>query len=223
MARSPRAAAWFLASSAWLLALPAVAGQLVRFEDGRELEVERVERVGATVTLSFAGGGAMAVPASRVAGWRPFERAAAPAEESAARPPDAWRSLAGRYAEVIDRAARDYRVDPILLAAVARTESSFDPLAVSPKGASGLMQLMPQTATRFGVTDVFDVTQNVDAAARYLRWLLERFAGRTDLALAGYNAGEGAVDRFAGIPPFPETQDYVRQVLHEVERLGRLD
>ena len=221
MASPGPAAPRFLALAAVLLAGPADGAQLVQFEDGRVLEVERVESDAETVTLSLPGGGAIAVPAWRVSGWRTVERTTAPVESDRTPSTEPWRHLAGRYADLIDRAARDHRLDPILLTAVARTESAFDPRAVSLKGASGLMQLMPQTATRFGVTDVFDATQNVDAGARYLRWLLERFAGRTDLALAGYNAGEAAVDRYAGIPPYPETEHYVREVLGEAERLGR--
>ena len=80
---------------------------------------------------------------------------------------------------------------------------------------------MPHTADRFGVSDVFDAAQNLEAGARYLSWLLERYAGRTDLALAGYNAGEGAVDRYAGIPPYRETRRYVEQVLVEAADLAR--
>jgi soluble lytic murein transglycosylase-like protein len=131
-----------------------------------------------------------------------------------------WRRVAGSFADHIARAARDHRVDPVLLTAVAQAESNFDPRAVSPKGALGLMQLMPQTAERFGVADVFDVSQNVNGGARYLSWLLERFDGQTELALAGYNAGEGAVDRYSGIPPYPETEDYVEKVLRQAARMG---
>jgi soluble lytic murein transglycosylase-like protein len=102
---------------------------------------------------------------------------------------------------------------------MAQTESAFDPNAVSPRGARGLLQLMPETARRFGVRDSFDATQNVDGGAAYLSWLLERYSGRTELALAGYNAGEGAVDRYQGVPPFSETRNYVERVLEGAERL----
>jgi soluble lytic murein transglycosylase-like protein len=105
---------------------------------------------------------------------------------------------------------------------MAQTESAFDPVAVSHKGAAGLLQLMPATAERFGVQDVFDVPQNVEGAAKYLKWLLERFEGRTELALAGYNAGEGSVDRYQGIPPYRETRDYVTRVLAGVRGMTRL-
>lgn len=119
------------------------------------------------------------------------------------------------YADLFNRAGQTYGVDPSLLAAVARQESGFDAGAVSPAGARGLMQLMPATAQGLGVNDSFDPAQAVDGAARLLRDLLDRF-GRVDLALAGYNAGPGAVLRYDGIPPYPETQNYVRSILSMV-------
>ena len=103
-------------------------------------------------------------------------------------------------------------VDPVLLYAIMHRESSFKRYAVSYKGARGLMQLMPATAVRFGVRDIFDPAQNVEGGARYVRFLLDRFGGDVRLALAGYNAGEGAVDKYEGVPPYRETQDYVRRI-----------
>jgi hypothetical protein len=119
------------------------------------------------------------------------------------------------YARLFEEAGVEHGVSPALLAAVARQESGFDPRAVSPAGAQGLMQLMPGTAAGLGVTDPFDPDQAVDGAARLLRTLLDRFGG-TELALAAYNAGPGAVLRYGGIPPYPETQAYVRSVLSQV-------
>jgi soluble lytic murein transglycosylase-like protein len=111
-----------------------------------------------------------------------------------------------------DAAAR-YGLDPCLIVSVMRAESAFNRMAVSPKGASGLMQLMPATAARFGVRSIFDPHENVMGGARYLRWLLDRFRGDVRLALAGYNAGEGAVEMYGyRIPPFLETQNYVRTI-----------
>jgi soluble lytic murein transglycosylase-like protein len=104
-------------------------------------------------------------------------------------------------------------VDPLLLYSVMHQESSFKSRAISPKGARGLMQLMPLTAARFGVTNIFDPRQNIEGGARYLRFLLDRFDGNINLALAGYNAGEGAVEKFGWrIPPYSETQEYVRRI-----------
>ncbi|HEY0348370.1 MAG TPA: lytic transglycosylase domain-containing protein [Pyrinomonadaceae bacterium] len=104
-------------------------------------------------------------------------------------------------------------VDPLLLYSVMHQESSFKSHAVSPKGARGLMQLMPGTAMRYGVTNIFDPRQNIEGGARYLRFLLDRFDGDVNLALAGYNAGEGAVEKYGRqIPPYAETQEYVRRI-----------
>ena len=108
--------------------------------------------------------------------------------------------------------APEYGLDPTLVLEVIAIESRFDPAATSPKSAHGLMQLMPATASRFGVEDSSDPIQNLRGGMAYLRWLLIRFDGDLRLALAGYNAGEGAVSRFDGIPPYPETQRYVERI-----------
>jgi len=105
-----------------------------------------------------------------------------------------------------------YRLDPALVLAVIRAESAFDPAALSPKDARGLMQLIPATAKRFGVEDVWDPLDNLRGGMAYLRWLLDHFDGDETLALAGYNAGEGAVRRHRGVPPYAETRAYVKKV-----------
>lgn len=113
--------------------------------------------------------------------------------------------------DVILRVARGYRVEPSLVKAVIAAESAFDPGAVSPRGAQGLMQLMPETARDLGVSRPFAVEDNVDGGVRYLRRMLDRY-GATDHALAAYNAGPGAVDAHGGIPPYRETQQYIQRV-----------
>jgi soluble lytic murein transglycosylase-like protein len=121
---------------------------------------------------------------------------------------------AGQYDSIIESAAISTSVEPNLLRAVIVVESGFNSHAVSKRGAVGLMQLMPATATRFGVSNLFDPRQNVHAGARYLKFLIDRFGQNVKLALAAYNAGEEAVDRNGGrIPPFSETMAYVPRVL----------
>lgn len=114
--------------------------------------------------------------------------------------------------KMVREAADRHRVDPALVRAVIRTESNWNPRAFSHRGAGGLMQLIPTTAQRYGAYDVFDPKQNIDAGVKYLRTLLERYHGNLDLALAAYNAGEGAVDRAHGVPSYRETRDYVQKV-----------
>lgn len=114
---------------------------------------------------------------------------------------------------IIFRAGEKAGVDPRFIHAVIKQESRYDPKAVSHAGAQGLMQMMPATAERFGLKDPFDATANVEAGTKYLKWLLKRFDGDVSLALAGYNAGEGAVDKYKGIPPYSETQGYVKKIV----------
>jgi len=125
--------------------------------------------------------------------------------------------VTGRIADVIalaHDAAERHRVDHRLVESLVEMESGFDPNAVSARGAMGLMQLMPEVARRYGVLDPFDPRQNLDAGVRHLRGLLLEYGADLGRALAAYNAGEGAVARYAGIPPYRETQDYVRRVLY---------
>jgi soluble lytic murein transglycosylase-like protein len=121
---------------------------------------------------------------------------------------------------LVREAAERHHIDPALVRAVIETESGWNPTAKSRKGALGLMQLIPTTAVRFGVNDAFSPQQNVDAGVRYLKTLLQRYNGNLDLALAAYNAGEGAVDRAHGIPAFRETRDYVQKVQNAYFRPG---
>jgi soluble lytic murein transglycosylase-like protein len=121
-------------------------------------------------------------------------------------------SYSGEYDHHIEAAARLHQVSPDLVRAVIAAESEFDQWAVSSKGAQGLMQLMPETARRFGVADAFDARQNIFAGTHYLRLLLDLFQGDVALALAAYNAGENAVRRYGGIPPYRETRGYVPKI-----------
>jgi soluble lytic murein transglycosylase-like protein len=113
---------------------------------------------------------------------------------------------------IIYRAGEKSGVDPRFIHAVIKQESRYNPKAVSHVGAQGLMQMMPATAKRFGLKDPFDPAANVEAGTKYLKFLLKRFNGDVSLALAGYNAGEGSVDKYNGVPPYGETQNYVRKI-----------
>jgi soluble lytic murein transglycosylase-like protein len=122
-------------------------------------------------------------------------------------------TVPARLYAIVNEAADDYGVDKSLVQAVIHAESAFNTQAVSAKGASGLMQLMPETAQRFGVHDIFDPEENIMGGVRYLRELLDTFGNDMRLALAAYNAGEKSVLRYGGVPPFPETVNYVDRVL----------
>ena len=118
-----------------------------------------------------------------------------------------------KYDQLISKASEKYNVDAALIKAIIKTESNFNHRAVSPKGARGLMQLMPQTASALSVEDSFHPENNIEGGTRYLRYLLNLFRGNLSLALAAYNAGENAVIKYKQIPPYRETQNYVQRVL----------
>ena len=130
---------------------------------------------------------------------------AAPVAEEPAGPPQTFR-------EAIDLVAQKHDLPPALVHSVIRVESNYNPYAISPKGALGLMQLVPATARRFGVSDSFNPAQNLEGGVKYLKYLLELYHNNYQLALAAYNAGEGAVARHGGVPPYPETVNYLNQV-----------
>jgi hypothetical protein len=131
-------------------------------------------------------------------------------------------NLSTKFDELFNEIARTYNLDPKLLHAIAKVESNYNPRAVSPKGALGVMQLIPSTARLVGVSDPFDPRENIHGGARYLRYLLDKFGDLT-LALAAYNAGPKAVEAYGGIPPYAETQRYVRSVLSLYQRLKGLE
>lgn len=124
-----------------------------------------------------------------------------------------FRPKPSNFDGLIQSTAQQVSLDPMLIKSVMHAESAFNPNAVSRKGASGLMQLMPDTARRYGVASIFDPRQNTMGGARYLSFLLDRFDGDLELALAGYNAGENAVDQAGGVPPYAETRHYVKKVM----------
>ncbi len=126
-------------------------------------------------------------------------------------------ALASSFNDAVERIAAQESIPALLIHSVIKVESNYNPSAVSPKGALGLMQLMPETARRFGVADVFNAVDNMQGGARYLHYLLELYNGDYTLALAAYNAGEAAVEKYGSVPPFPETRNYVDQVRRTIE------
>lgn len=137
-----------------------------------------------------------------------------PAEASSSTPAQVSRAGRDRFAPIVEDAARTHQVDPALLHAVITAESGYNPAVVSPKGAVGLMQLMPETARRYGVENSFDPVQNINGGTKYLSDLLQMFNNNIELAVAAYNAGENAVIRYGySIPPYRETLAYVPKVL----------
>jgi len=154
-----------------------------------------------------------------IAAQQPASGAAPAADPGKALKPAPHLAGKTRYARMVDEVSRAYGLDSALLHAVITVESSYNPKAVSNKGAAGLMQLMPATAKRYGVADAFDPAQNLGGGARYLRDLLEMFDSDVSLALAAFNAGENAVKKHGNrIPPYRETQRYVPRVLDHYQR-----
>jgi hypothetical protein len=126
----------------------------------------------------------------------------------------------GTIAEMVEAVSAEHSVSSILVHAVIRAESNYNPYAVSPKGALGLMQLIPATARRFGVEHVFDPLENLQGGISYLKYLLDLYSNDVPLALAAYNAGEAAVAKYNGVPPYPETQNYIATVRNNLEKLA---
>jgi len=182
------------AMAASLFALAAAAGHV---EAGR--------------MLRFVGGDRGALPDC----MRPPEPPPRAPEALAEIEPDPFAELSPGKQKIANQVlllAPRYALDPRLALAIIAVESNFEPSARSPKNARGLMQLIPETASRFNVRNVYDVKDNLRGGLAYLRWLLAYYEGQVALAVAAYNAGEAAVDKYRGIPPFPETRDYVRRV-----------
>lgn len=185
------------------------SAELVFLENGRHLSVKSYRIDGDSLVLVLRQGGEIVCPRSIVKSIEPDE---VPYPEPAVQTAEMSEPLAAvPFGDLIDAAATRHGVDARLVRAVVQVESAYRPEARSKKGAKGLMQLMPHTARQYAVSNPYDPASNLDAGVQHLKSLLERF--ELSLALAAYNAGEAAVRRFGGIPPFQETRDYVRQVL----------
>ena len=213
-----RIGSFALVAACFLSAVPARA-ELIFFSSGRTLSVKGHHMEGASLVLSLRNGGEILCDPSIVARIAPDEVPYPEPEEvtSAAKPRPELPGVeadgvnAGRYAAIIDQVSVEQGVSSKLVRAVIQVESAYRQNARSPKGAMGLMQLMPRTARQYSLTDPYDPAANIEAGIRHLKSLLDRFT--LPLALAAYNAGEGAVQRFGGVPPYPETRAYVSRIL----------
>ncbi|HKS24046.1 MAG TPA: lytic transglycosylase domain-containing protein [Thermoanaerobaculia bacterium] len=213
-------------------ALPASAS-IALFSDGRTMKIESYKVLNENdIELKLKSGGAMTIPLVRVD--RIVDDEVAPPaiiaevkkiveEEGGIFPKRSWRYdekrgpiFRSKYDQLIIEASKKFDVDAALVSAVIHAESDFNPREYSNKGAQGLMQLMPGTAIRFGVTNAWDPAANVYGGVRYLRWLLKTFDGNADLAVAAYNAGEGNVWKYNGVPPFRETINYVNRIARHI-------
>jgi hypothetical protein len=197
-----------LAICAVLCLAPAARADYAVLRSGQRLHITAYETLGDTVRLTVAGG-TVEIPARELVAVEPEE-----VFPTAPAPPQ----VASPYADLITAASRLYGVDAELIAGVIAVESNFNPKAVSPKFARGLMQLRPEVVAQYGVKDVFDPRQNINAGTHYLKDLLEKYNQDLTLSLAAYNAGPVRVAEYQGVPPYAETQNYVRRITQGLKK-----
>jgi hypothetical protein len=217
-----------------LLCAARASASIAVFSDGRNMKISAYRVDEESVHLTLKSGGSMSLPVERLE--RIVDDEVITPEvvaevkkiaEEGVFPRRSWRYdeaskplFRSKYNDIIVKASRHFDVDAALVSAVIKAESDYNPRVVSHKGARGLMQLMPGTAKRFGVTDSFDPVANIYAGTRYLRWLLKTFDGNADLAVAAYNAGEGNVWKYDGVPPFRETVNYINRIAKHVRAVA---
>jgi soluble lytic murein transglycosylase-like protein len=205
-----------------LLTAATAQAEIVVFATGRTMSIKSHEIRGGDIVLHLRSGGEIITRSSVIARIDPDEVPyPEPLPESAVPVPVESRELRAmplrpeqqRYQDIIEKVSTEQGVDPKLVHAVIEVESNYQERARSPKGAKGLMQLMPATARQYAVSNPYDPTANIEAGIKHLKSLLVRFTQNVPLALAAYNAGEAAVQRFGGIPPYQETRNYVSRIL----------
>jgi membrane-bound lytic murein transglycosylase B len=210
--------------------VPVASASIAVFTDGRTMKIAAYRVDDETIHLQLKSGGAMSMPLQRIDRIVDDEiitpevvAEVKKIAEDGVFPKRSWRYddsskplFKTKFDKLIDEAARHFDVDAALVSAVIKAESDYNPREISNKGARGLMQLMPSTAARFGVTNSFDPIANVYGGTRYLRWLLQTFDGNADLAVAAYNAGEGNIWKYNGVPPFRETLTYIRRIAKHI-------
>jgi soluble lytic murein transglycosylase-like protein len=207
-----RPALLFVSMSACLAAATPAHAELAFFANGQSMSIKAHRVDGESLVLSLRSGGEIVCEPALIVRFAPDEVPYPEPEAAAPAPQPVVVTEAGPYSEIIDKVAAEQGVPAKLVHAVIKVESDYRERARSRKGAMGLMQLMPETARRFAVADPYNPRQNIEGGIKYLKTLLDRFP-TTGLALAAYNAGEAAVDRFRGIPPYAETRDYVSRIL----------
>jgi soluble lytic murein transglycosylase-like protein len=198
---------FLICCSVLLAAAPAGRAEYIVLRSGQRLNVSGYQLLGDKYRLQIAGG-TVVIAAEDVLAIEP-EEVFTPAKPSA--------ELKTPFRELIEAASAQYKVDADLITSVIAVESNFEPKAISRRNARGLMQLLPETAERLGVKDIFDPKQNIDAGTRYLSDLLQRFDNNLVLALAAYNAGPEKISKYGNVPPYPETISYVRRVKRAYE------
>jgi soluble lytic murein transglycosylase len=211
------------AAAAFLAFRSPVRAELIVFEDGRIVKAEGYQIYDQELEIRLPGGGSYRVDLARVDrivddevvvdAVRVDDQTLPPATYDLAYAPERKPLFGTAYDDLIDREAKRSNLDASFVSALIRAESNYEPRAISRKGARGLMQLMPATARRLSVIKPFDPASNVRGGVRYLRELVDRFGPRPDLVLAAYNAGEGAVETYGGVPPYRETIAYVNRIL----------
>lgn len=209
------------------------SAEIALFTNGRALKISAFSAQDDSMSLTLQSGGKITLPIEQIERiiddeWVPPPVVTTEASKDGVFPSRSWKYdetstpiFQTRFNPIIVAAAKKFDVDAALVSAVIKAESDYNPRTVSHKGARGLMQLMPATARRFGVSDSFDPVANIHAGTRYLRWLLNKFEGNADLAVAAYNAGEGNVWKYNGVPPFRETVQYIKRVAGHVRKASQ--
>ena len=216
--RARNCIATLVGSLALLTAAPATA-EIIVLTSGRTLSVKAHRFEGNSIVLTLRNGGEVTCDKTIIDKVLPDEvpyPEPAPAEPSADPDSDSQETdvlESTPYGEIIAAVSEAHGVDPMLVRALIQVESNYRPRARSPKGAMGLMQLMPSTAREYKVRNPFEPRANIEAGIKHLKSLIDRFAGKVELGLAAYNAGEGAVKKFNGVPPYRETRNYVSKIL----------
>lgn len=213
----------FLPLILFVIAVPAMPAEaeIVFFQSGRSLSVRAIRSAGDELILKLRSGGEIKCSKELIASVAPDEVVypedvleSLPMTKAILEPP----AVPARYRDLVASVSAKHGMDPNVVHAVIQAESAYHSRAVSSKGAKGLMQLMPSTGAMYGALDLYDPKINIEAGVQHLKMLLKRFRSDLPLALAAYNAGEAAVDRFGGIPPFRETQNYVTRIMRILNR-----